>query len=187
MPHAKRVVLSLTLILLATAAVRANGLDADQSAAVETATRPQHSDSKAPSGSSGRPGHASWRTDYKQAIAEAAETNRLVLLFFTGSDWCLWCRKLDNELFSQDAFQSGIGKHAVTVALDFPQRRKLPPSQARQNQILKQRWQVEAFPTVIVIDPTAARELWRHSYIDTTPQDYLAALAAAANTAPATP
>ena len=46
-----------------------------------------------------------WTTDYKQALAQAKSQNKLVMLDFTGSDWCGWCMKLNKEVFSQPKFK----------------------------------------------------------------------------------
>ena len=40
-----------------------------------------------------------WHTDMEKAIAIATKENKKMLLFFTGSDWCGWCKKLQNEVF----------------------------------------------------------------------------------------
>ena len=113
-----------------------------------------------------------WQTDFAAAREDAIEENKLMLLYFTGSDWCQWCNKLDNELFADTTFRNGIGSHAVRLVLDFPQR-PLPPRQERHNRRLKAQLQVEAFPEVVLYDPKQEKVLWRHSYIAVTADDYL--------------
>ncbi|HKL22686.1 MAG TPA: thioredoxin family protein, partial [Tichowtungia sp.] len=46
-----------------------------------------------------------WLTDFEEAKKQAAEKNVPILVDFSGSDWCGWCIKLDNEVFSQDEFK----------------------------------------------------------------------------------
>ncbi len=46
-----------------------------------------------------------WLTDLPKAQAQAKAENKLVLLDFTGSDWCIWCIKLDTDTFSKPEFQ----------------------------------------------------------------------------------
>jgi protein disulfide-isomerase len=36
-----------------------------------------------------------WTEDFDKAAARAREENKYVLVDFTGSDWCGWCKKLD--------------------------------------------------------------------------------------------
>lgn len=114
--------------------------------------------------------------NYDDALAEAVRTDRLAILFFTGSDWCHWCKKLERELFADEAFQESLRPIAVFVEIDFPRRRSIHPKQALRNLQLKSRFKVEAFPTVIVFDPRENVELLRHAYLSTTPESYLATL-----------
>ena len=46
-----------------------------------------------------------------QTIQQEAKANhKLVLLNFTGSDWCGWCIKLQREVFSQPEFEDYASK-----------------------------------------------------------------------------
>ncbi len=117
-----------------------------------------------------------WRSDFEEAMAEAKSSEKPVLLYFTGSDWCHWCRKLDNELFAASPARELLAKRVVPIALNFPQKGKAPPGQVRKNRIQQQKWKVKTFPTVILFDPVSRRELWRHSYLSVTPDNYLKAI-----------
>ena len=48
---------------------------------------------------------SAWLNDYKKAQEEAKANNKLLLLNFTGSDWCGWCIKFDKEVWSQPQFK----------------------------------------------------------------------------------
>ncbi|MDT8391733.1 MAG: thioredoxin family protein [Lentisphaeria bacterium] len=37
-----------------------------------------------------------WMTDYDAALKKAKAENKVVILDFSGSDWCVWCVRLDN-------------------------------------------------------------------------------------------
>lgn len=124
---------------------------------------------------SGRVSDESWQLDFFAARSAALKENKLMLLYFTASDWCLWCHKLDKELFGNREFQTGIERHAVRLILDFPQR-PVPPWQERQNKRLKVKLAVEEFPEVILYDPREGKVLWRHGYLSTSPREYLSAL-----------
>lgn len=65
-----------------------------------------------------------WETDINQAIVQSVENDKKVLIFFTGSDWCGWCIKLQNEVFKKEAFKAWA-KDYVLVELDFPRRKKI--------------------------------------------------------------
>lgn len=119
-----------------------------------------------------------WLTDYETAIQQALFEKKPILLIFTGSDWCIWCQKLDVELFHTTEFLEEIDQVAVPVRVDFPQRRRLQPAQTKSNRILKDRWKVDTFPTVILIDPQSDKLLWRHGYLNTKADEYLLAIKA---------
>ena len=98
---------------------------------------------------SAKPG---WLTDFKQAQAEAKANNKLMLVDFTGSDWCGWCIKLDKEVFAKPEFQEYAKKNLVLMEVDFPRRKTLSAEQKIQNQELAARHGVQGFPTIVVLD-----------------------------------
>lgn len=97
-------------------------------------------------------GHADWTTDYKSALAQAKTENKLVLLDFTGSDWCGYCKLLDQEVLTQQAFKDFAEKNYVLVTVDFPHQTQLSDDLKQQNNSLGQQFNIEGFPTLIVLD-----------------------------------
>ncbi len=93
-----------------------------------------------------------WLTDLAKAQAEAKASHKLLLLDFTGSDWCIWCKKLDAEVFTQPEFQSYAKDHFVLVTVDFPRRSPLPPDVQKQNEKLAEKYNIEGFPTIVVLN-----------------------------------
>ncbi len=93
-----------------------------------------------------------WQTNYNQAMSAAKKANKPVLLFFTGSDWCGWCKKMDKEVFSQPEFAQLVGNDFIFVELDYPMKNTLPSEQQELNNKLKQQYGVTGFPTVILLD-----------------------------------
>ena len=67
---------------------------------------------------------AAWMTDFEAAKQKAAEEGKDLLVNFSGSDWCYWCKRLDNEVFSRAAFVSEAEKSFVFVLIDFPRANK---------------------------------------------------------------
>lgn len=104
-----------------------------------------------------------WLTHYSQAVKQAKATKRPILMLFTGSDWCPWCIKLEEEIFSQKEFKKYAGENLVLLKLDFPRKSKQTPQEKRLNNRLQQRFEVEGFPTVVVIDEEGD-ELFRTGY-----------------------
>ena len=93
-----------------------------------------------------------WLTNYQQAMTAAQGDKKSVLLFFTGSDWCGWCKKIEKEVFETSDFASAVGNKFVFVKLDFPMNNQLPREEAQQNAMLKQKYGVSGFPTIVILD-----------------------------------
>jgi len=89
-----------------------------------------------------------WYTDILKANEVSKATNKPLFALFTGSDWCVWCHKLEHEVFDKPAFAQWAKKNVVLVELDFPRQKQLPPELAAQNNGLQQAFQVQGFPTV---------------------------------------
>ena len=98
---------------------------------------------------SAKPG---WLTNFKQAQEEAKANNKLMLLDFTGSDWCGWCIKLDKEIFSKPEFKEYAVKNLVLVEVDFPRKKAQSSAEKIQNEELAVKHGIEGFPTIIVLD-----------------------------------
>jgi len=90
--------------------------------------------------------------DWEAAKKAASEQKKDLLIDFTGSDWCGWCKKLDQEVFSKAAFKEAAEGKYILVALDFPQQKELPEAEKAQNQKLQADFAVEGFPTIFLAD-----------------------------------
>ena len=95
-----------------------------------------------------------WKTDFRKAAKEAKESGKYMLLDFSGSDWCGWCVRLDQEVFSKQEFKAYATKNLVCVLLDFPRRKPQSKELKRQNQALMKKHGVRGFPTIIILSPT---------------------------------
>jgi thiol-disulfide isomerase/thioredoxin len=96
---------------------------------------------------------ASWTTDWEAAKAQAAKEGKDLLIDFTGSDWCIWCKRLKGEVFDQAAFRDRAPGSFVLVELDFPQD-KSGQSEVlqKQNEKLMEQFGVDGFPTIYLAD-----------------------------------
>lgn len=94
-----------------------------------------------------------WETDFAKASTNAAKSGRCLLLDFCGSDWCGWCMKLDKEVFNDRAFADFAKTNLICVRLDFPKMKKLSKALQDQNAALKQKYEVNGYPTVVVLSP----------------------------------
>jgi len=107
-----------------------------------------------------------WLNDYKKAQQEAKASNKFLMLDFTGSDWCGWCKKFDKEILSQSQFQDYARENLVLVEVDFPRpggsRWTAQPAELKkQNQELAHQYQVQGFPTIVVLDGDG-QKLWQY-------------------------
>jgi thioredoxin-related protein len=99
-----------------------------------------------------------WHTDLTAAQAQATKEKKMVLLDFSSSDSCIACVKLKKEVFSQAAFLNYAKTNLVLVEVDFPLRKKLSPEQTQANAALAEKYQVDSYPTIVVLD-SAGRKL----------------------------
>ena len=89
-----------------------------------------------------------WYTDFNEAIEVSDKTDKPLMLFFTGSDWCGWCKKLVREVYKTPEFSKWARKNVVLVDIDFPRRSKLPENIQKQNKQLAQMFGVRGYPTI---------------------------------------
>lgn len=97
-------------------------------------------------------GGINWFTDYSQATAAAKKQNKPMILFFTGSDWCGWCKKMVQEVFKSPEFAQEVGNDFIFVDVDFPMNQQLAANITQQNAQLKQQYGVTGYPTLIILD-----------------------------------
>ena len=93
-----------------------------------------------------------WITDLPKAQAKAKEENKLVLVDFTGSDWCPPCIQLHKNVFSSSEFKEFAKKNLVLVEVDFPRRKEQPEPLKKANRELARKYDIDGYPTVIVFD-----------------------------------
>lgn len=115
-----------------------------------------------------------WVRDWNAAKAEAKRDGKDLLIDFTGSDWCGWCKRLDAEVFGQAAFLEKATKQFVMVFLDFPRNAELKRAvvDPKLNEQLNQEFGVEGFPT-IVLATAEGMPYARTGYREGGPEGYL--------------
>jgi protein disulfide-isomerase len=117
-----------------------------------------------------------WLTDYKKAQQEAKASNKFLLLDFTGSDWCGWCKKFDREILLQPQFKDFARDNLVVVELDFPRAKPQSPELRKQNRELAQQYDIVGFPTIVVLSADG-QKLWRYDgYFPDGPDAFIAQL-----------
>lgn len=104
-----------------------------------------------------------WTTSYQSAVGSAAGTGRKIFLFFTGSDWCGWCKRLDAEVLGTGEFKQYAATGLVLVKLDFPNSIPQPDDLKAQNAQLAQKYGIRGYPTIVVLNDSGA-EIGRLGY-----------------------
>ncbi len=94
-----------------------------------------------------------WTQDYEAAVALAGTNGLPLMLNFTGSDWCGWCKLMDRQVFSTDAWKKWAGKNIVLAFIDFPQNKSLVPDKyVARNRRLAGQYGVKGYPTYVVVE-----------------------------------
>ncbi len=111
-----------------------------------------------------------WMVDYAAAVEKAKAEKKPILINFTGSDWCGWCVKMDEETFSKPAFQELAAQRLVLLEVDFPRNKSQPPKLKKQNKELQEKFNVKGFPTFVVINPNGKVLAEQSGYIPGGPE-----------------
>lgn len=111
--------------------------------------RPAVSAPAAPATASLETRKAKWLTKMAKAKEESQKTGLPILVLFTGTTWCPYCVKLENEVFSQKVFKSFANQNLVLLMLDFGPGGE---TTSREQSKLKEEFGVGGFPTYFLID-----------------------------------
>lgn len=109
-----------------------------------------------------------WESNYQSALEQSKATSKPIMLFFTGSGWCGWCQKLDEEVLNRREFAQAMGDRMIFVKLDYPANSSMASPQLKQ---LGKQYAIKSYPTVILIDGQE-RILARTGYQAGGPQAY---------------
>ena len=116
-----------------------------------------------------------WMTDLPKAQAKAKEEKKMVMMDFTGSDWCGWCIKLDKEVFSTPEFTEYAKKNLVLVEVDFPNKKKQSTELKKANAELQKNYRIEGYPTIIVLN-SEGKKIGELGYMKGGPKAFTAEL-----------
>ena len=93
-----------------------------------------------------------WEENLEKALQQAKQQNKAVLVNFTGSDWCIWCKRLNDEVFSKSEFEDFAKGNLILVKLDFPRDIEQSAETKMYNNNLAQRYGVQGFPTILLFN-----------------------------------
>ena len=116
-----------------------------------------------------------WQLDLNEAQEKAKSENKIIVLVFSGSDWCAPCIKLEKEIWNSEEFRAYAKNNFVMVRADFPRKKehKLTPEQQQKNNQLAEKYNLQGyFPLVIVMDKNLTI-LGKTGYKKLTPTGYI--------------
>jgi len=93
-----------------------------------------------------------WQKNMDMAKKLAKKENKSILINFTGSDWCVWCHRIRDEIFYQLEFEEFANENLILVRFDFPKQIKLPAGEENYNMQMAQKFGVKGFPTLFLTD-----------------------------------
>lgn len=93
-----------------------------------------------------------WYSNVEEAVTIAKKVDKPILVQFSGSDWCKWCIKLNDEVFFKKEFAAYAKDNLILVNLDFP--RSVPQSDEvkNYNRSIATKYGIQGFPTVLLMD-----------------------------------
>jgi len=113
-----------------------------------------------------------WLDNFETAQKEAEAFNQPILAFFTGSDWCGWCKKLRSEALDAKAFKTFAADNLILFEADFPRGKKLSEKVKKQNSALAAKYEVRGYPTVFLLD-AEGKQLGRTGYMQGGSEAYV--------------
>jgi thioredoxin-related protein len=117
-----------------------------------------------------------WLTSFPDAQAQAKKDGKLLLVDFTGSDWCLPCRELELDVFKKQPFIDYAKTNLVLLRVDFPLSIKQSPELEAANSALTNKFAVRGLPTLLAFNP-AGEVVWKQEgYLDGGPKEMIAKL-----------
>jgi thioredoxin-related protein len=119
---------------------------------------------------------AEWMTDLPKALAKAKADKKMVLIDFTGSDWCPPCMALHKNVLTSKEFESYADTNLVLVVVDFPRQKEQTEELKKANNELKDKYNIEGFPTIIVLDTDGTQVSKDVGYDGGSTKDFIAKL-----------
>ena len=103
-----------------------------------------------------------WTMDLAAAKKMAADKQLPILLNFTGSDWCYWCKLMEKNIFTQPEWSDYATNHIVMVLIDFPRNKSAVPEKYKErNNTLKERYEIGGYPSFVLLKFDGQAELGR--------------------------
>lgn len=117
-----------------------------------------------------------WLTDLPKALDKAKADKKMVFMDFTGSDWCPPCQALHKTVLTSAEFEKFAKDNLILVEVDFPQGTEQTEELKASNKELAKKYEVEGFPTVIVLNAQGKQLTKKMGYTGESAGDFVAEL-----------
>jgi thioredoxin-related protein len=117
-----------------------------------------------------------WLNNLEKAEQIAKNEHKLILLNFSGSDWCIPCMKLRATIFNSDVFMEYAKENLILVNADFPRKKKdeLPKELQKENDALAAKYNPDGrFPFTILLDSNGNKLRVWDGYYSQGPDNYI--------------
>ena len=116
-----------------------------------------------------------WQTNFETAKETANKDKKLILIYFTGSDWSAACKNLNKDFFYTEKFKKLADENLVLVRVDAPRRPDLISElQEHSNQELSKQYNQKVYPTVVLVNPAGEKigMIESYNYLHDTSKHY---------------
>ncbi|MGE3954898.1 MAG: thioredoxin family protein [Parachlamydiales bacterium] len=120
-----------------------------------------------------------WLHNYDKAVELSKSEHKPILIFFTGSDWCGWCKKLKKEVFDKPEFAESMGDKFVYLEIDQPMKGQSSDLEEQKDKLQKQ-YGIRGLPAVVIVDSNG-RQIAQTGYKEGGPEAYAKHLQQLAN------
>lgn len=113
-------------------------------------------------------------TNYQEALENAKNEGQVLVIQFSGSDWCSPCIRLEEQILNTAAFQAYQEKF-VWLKADFPRKKanRLTEEQQIHNDALAERYNSKgSFPLLVFIN-NEEKVLGSIGYQPKSPEEYI--------------
>lgn len=117
-----------------------------------------------------------WITNFEDAKTTAGKENKMILLNFSGSDWCAPCIKMKRDVFESDFFKQYADQQLVLLRADFPRMKKNQPSkeQVKRNEALAEKYNPHGkFPLTVLLDANGNVIREWDGYSNQSPEEFV--------------
>ncbi|EHQ25607.1 thioredoxin family protein [Mucilaginibacter paludis] len=117
-----------------------------------------------------------WLGDFKEASLEASKQHKLIVINFSGSDWCGPCIRLRKEILESTTFENYASDHLILVRADFPRQKKnqLSKEQTKLNEALADKYNPDGkFPFTLLVDEHGKVLKTWDGFPDVSPENFV--------------